>query len=44
MPFHLAFSEESPCYGENMDWEVITDNYFTFLSNFLKSPAASISR
>uniref|UniRef100_A0A8C0SPQ1 ABC transporter domain-containing protein n=1 Tax=Canis lupus familiaris TaxID=9615 RepID=A0A8C0SPQ1_CANLF len=39
-----AFSEESPCYGENMDWEVITDNYFTFLSNFLKSPAASISR
>uniref|UniRef100_A0A8C0MP50 ABC transporter domain-containing protein n=1 Tax=Canis lupus familiaris TaxID=9615 RepID=A0A8C0MP50_CANLF len=39
-----SFSEESPCYGENMDWEVITDNYFTFLSNFLKSPAASISR
>ncbi|CAD7687011.1 unnamed protein product [Nyctereutes procyonoides] len=39
-----AFSEESPCYGENMDWEVITDNYFTFLGNFLKSPAASISR
>uniref|UniRef100_A0A452QTV9 ABC transporter domain-containing protein n=1 Tax=Ursus americanus TaxID=9643 RepID=A0A452QTV9_URSAM len=39
-----AFSEESPCYEENMDWEVITDNYFTFLSNLLKSPAASISR
>ncbi|XP_077916041.1 ATP-binding cassette sub-family A member 13 [Halichoerus grypus] len=39
-----AFSEESPCYEENMDWEVITDNYFTFLRNLLKSPAASISR
>ncbi|KAF3817062.1 hypothetical protein GH733_013804 [Mirounga leonina] len=36
--------EESPCYEENMDWEVITDNYFTFLRNLLKSPAASISR
>ncbi|XP_034521222.1 ATP-binding cassette sub-family A member 13 isoform X2 [Ailuropoda melanoleuca] len=39
-----ASSKESPCYEENMDWEVITDNYFTFLSNLLKSPAASISR
>ncbi|XP_032730825.1 ATP-binding cassette sub-family A member 13 [Lontra canadensis] len=38
------FSEESPCYEENMDWEAITDNYFTFLGNLLKSPAASISR
>ncbi|XP_025778776.1 ATP-binding cassette sub-family A member 13 [Puma concolor] len=39
-----AFSEESPCYEENMDWEIITDNYFDFLSNLLKSPAASIAR
>uniref|UniRef100_M3Z391 ATP binding cassette subfamily A member 13 n=1 Tax=Mustela putorius furo TaxID=9669 RepID=M3Z391_MUSPF len=39
-----GFSEESPCYEENIDWEAITDNYFTFLGNLLKSPAASISR
>ncbi|XP_045350209.1 ATP-binding cassette sub-family A member 13 [Leopardus geoffroyi] len=39
-----AFSEESPCYEENMDWEIITDNYFDFLSNLLKSPAASVAR
>ncbi|XP_045876226.1 ATP-binding cassette sub-family A member 13 [Meles meles] len=39
-----GFSEESPCYEESMDWEAITDNYFTFLGNLLKSPAASISR
>uniref|UniRef100_A0A8C7BTF0 ABC transporter domain-containing protein n=1 Tax=Neovison vison TaxID=452646 RepID=A0A8C7BTF0_NEOVI len=38
-----GFSEESPCYEENIDWEAITDNYFTFLGNLLKSPAASIS-
>ena len=44
MPFYLAFSEESPCYEENMDWEIITDNYFDFLSNLLKSPAASVAR
>uniref|UniRef100_A0A673SY29 ATP binding cassette subfamily A member 13 n=1 Tax=Suricata suricatta TaxID=37032 RepID=A0A673SY29_SURSU len=39
-----AFSAESPCYQENMDWEIITDNYFEFLSNLLKSPAVSIAR
>ncbi|XP_075413429.1 ATP-binding cassette sub-family A member 13 [Tenrec ecaudatus] len=38
------FSEESPCYEENMDWKIITDNYFLFLHNLLKSPTASISR
>ncbi|KAM5203989.1 ATP-binding cassette sub-family A member 13 isoform 2-T2 [Hipposideros larvatus] len=39
-----AFSEESPCYKENIDWKIISDNYFAFLKNFLKSPVASISR
>uniref|UniRef100_G3TCM3 ABC transporter domain-containing protein n=1 Tax=Loxodonta africana TaxID=9785 RepID=G3TCM3_LOXAF len=39
-----AFSEESPCYEENMDWKIISDNYFLFLNNLLKSPIASISR
>ncbi|XP_045142225.1 ATP-binding cassette sub-family A member 13 [Echinops telfairi] len=38
------FSEDSPCYEENMDWKIITDNYFLFLHNLLKSPTASISR
>ncbi|XP_008589199.1 PREDICTED: ATP-binding cassette sub-family A member 13, partial [Galeopterus variegatus] len=40
----FAFSEESPCYKENMDWKIISDNYFTFLNNLLKSPRLSISR
>ncbi|XP_001496596.3 ATP-binding cassette sub-family A member 13 [Equus caballus] len=40
----LAFSEESPCYEENMDWKIISDNYFAFLNNLLRSPIASISR
>uniref|UniRef100_H0WK14 ATP binding cassette subfamily A member 13 n=1 Tax=Otolemur garnettii TaxID=30611 RepID=H0WK14_OTOGA len=39
-----AFFEESPCYEENMDWKIISDNYFTFLNNLLKSPVASVSR
>lgn len=42
--FYLAFSEESPCYEEHMDWKVIIDNYFEFFENFFKSPKASISR
>nr|XP_009441009.4 ATP-binding cassette sub-family A member 13 isoform X3 [Pan troglodytes] len=40
----LAFPEESPCFEENMDWKMISDNYFQFLNNLLKSPTASISR
>ncbi|KAL4696272.1 hypothetical protein H8957_001522 [Semnopithecus entellus] len=40
----LAFPEESPCFEENMDWKIISDNYFQFLNNLLKSPTASISR
>ncbi|XP_073095223.1 ATP-binding cassette sub-family A member 13 [Manis javanica] len=40
----FAFSEESPCYEEHMDWKVIIDNYFEFFENFFKSPKASISR
>ncbi|KAM9650814.1 LOW QUALITY PROTEIN: ATP-binding cassette sub-family A member 13 [Trichechus inunguis] len=40
----FTFSEESPCYEENMDWKIITDNYFLFLNNLFKSPVASISR
>uniref|UniRef100_A0A8C5XUF3 ATP binding cassette subfamily A member 13 n=1 Tax=Microcebus murinus TaxID=30608 RepID=A0A8C5XUF3_MICMU len=39
-----AFSVESPCYEENMDWTTISDNYAAFLNNLLKSPVASISR
>ncbi|KAF0873265.1 ABCAD protein, partial [Crocuta crocuta] len=39
-----AFSAESPCYQENMDWEIITDNYFEFLSNLLQSPAVAVAR
>ncbi|KAK2498527.1 hypothetical protein MC885_007046, partial [Smutsia gigantea] len=40
----FAFSEESPCYEEHMNWKVIIDNYFEFFENLLKSPKASISR
>lgn len=43
MPFYLAFSEESPCYEENMDWKIISDNYFAFLNNLLKTPKTSLS-
>ncbi|XP_045421289.1 ATP-binding cassette sub-family A member 13-like isoform X2 [Lemur catta] len=39
-----AFSEESPCYEENMDWTTISDNYVAFFYKLLKSPVASISR
>ncbi|XP_058390822.1 ATP-binding cassette sub-family A member 13 [Diceros bicornis minor] len=39
-----AFSEDSPCYEENMDWKIISENYFAFFNNLLKSPVASISR
>ncbi|XP_074235807.1 ATP-binding cassette sub-family A member 13 isoform X1 [Saimiri boliviensis] len=39
-----AFSEESPCYEENMDWKIISDNYFQFLNNLFNSPITSISR
>nr|KAF6417721.1 ATP binding cassette subfamily A member 13 [Rousettus aegyptiacus] len=39
-----ASSEASPCYEENVDWKVVSDNYFTFLNNVLKSPVASIPR
>ena len=41
---YLAFSEESPCYEENMDWKIIGDNYFAFLNNLIKTPIASISK
>ncbi|XP_048642550.1 ATP-binding cassette sub-family A member 13 [Marmota marmota marmota] len=40
----LAFSKKSPCYAENMDWKIISDNYFTFLNDLLTSPKTSISR
>ncbi|ELK13060.1 ATP-binding cassette sub-family A member 13 [Pteropus alecto] len=36
-------SEASPCYEENMDWKVVSDNYFAFLNNILESPVASTS-
>uniref|UniRef100_A0A2K5E9S2 ATP binding cassette subfamily A member 13 n=1 Tax=Aotus nancymaae TaxID=37293 RepID=A0A2K5E9S2_AOTNA len=39
-----AFSQESPCYEENMDWKIISDNYFQFLNNLFNSPMTSISR
>ncbi|XP_070224967.1 ATP-binding cassette sub-family A member 13 [Bos mutus] len=40
----LGFSEESPCYKENMDWKSISDNYFAFLNNLFRTPTASMSR
>ncbi|XP_023379940.1 ATP-binding cassette sub-family A member 13, partial [Pteropus vampyrus] len=40
----VASSEASPCYEENMDWKVVSDNYFAFLNNILESPVASASR
>ncbi|KAI4584687.1 hypothetical protein MJG53_006221, partial [Ovis ammon polii x Ovis aries] len=40
----LGFSEESPCYKEHMDWKSISDNYFAFLNNLIKTPIASMSR
>ncbi|XP_053409814.1 ATP-binding cassette sub-family A member 13 [Nycticebus coucang] len=39
-----AFLEESSCYEENLDWKIISDNYFAFLNNLLKSPIASLAR
>ncbi|XP_021109905.1 ATP-binding cassette sub-family A member 13 [Heterocephalus glaber] len=39
-----ALSEDSPCYAENMDWKIISDNYFAFLNNLLTSPITSTSR
>ncbi|XP_055994396.1 ATP-binding cassette sub-family A member 13 [Sorex fumeus] len=38
------FSEDSPCYKENMDWKFIITNYVTFLNNLIKSPRKTISR
>uniref|UniRef100_A0A4W2EV16 ABC transporter domain-containing protein n=1 Tax=Bos indicus x Bos taurus TaxID=30522 RepID=A0A4W2EV16_BOBOX len=40
----LGFSEESPCYKENMDWKSISGNYFAFLNNLFRTPTASMSR
>ncbi|XP_037693121.1 ATP-binding cassette sub-family A member 13 [Choloepus didactylus] len=40
----FTFSEDSPCYKENMDWKIISYNYLVFLNNLFKSPMASISR
>ncbi|XP_074055133.1 ATP-binding cassette sub-family A member 13 [Macrotis lagotis] len=37
-------SEKSPCEGAKLDWKVITDTYFMFLKNLLKSPRISVSR
>ncbi|XP_043857076.1 ATP-binding cassette sub-family A member 13 [Dromiciops gliroides] len=39
-----ATSENSPCKGAKLDWEVITDTYFVFLKNLLESPRTSVSR
>uniref|UniRef100_A0A8C2QK58 ATP-binding cassette, sub-family A member 13 n=1 Tax=Cricetulus griseus TaxID=10029 RepID=A0A8C2QK58_CRIGR len=38
------FSEDFPCYTQNMDWKAIIDNYFVFFNNILKSPITSIAR
>ncbi|GAB1295812.1 ATP-binding cassette sub-family A member 13 [Apodemus speciosus] len=38
-----AFSEDSPCYTQDLDWKVIIDNYFVFFNNFKKSPITSIT-
>ncbi|XP_042540867.1 ATP-binding cassette sub-family A member 13 [Dipodomys spectabilis] len=39
-----VLSEDSPCYKENMDWKLISNNYFIFLNNLMTSPITSISR
>ncbi|XP_048195509.1 ATP-binding cassette sub-family A member 13 isoform X2 [Perognathus longimembris pacificus] len=40
----MVFSEDSPCYKENMDWKLVSDNYFIFFNNLMKSPITSVSR
>nr|XP_044991908.1 ATP-binding cassette sub-family A member 13 [Jaculus jaculus] len=40
----MASSEDSPCYAENLDWKVISENYFVFFNNLMKSPRTSIFR
>ncbi|XP_034365421.1 ATP-binding cassette sub-family A member 13 isoform X1 [Arvicanthis niloticus] len=40
----ISFSEDSPCYIQDMDWKVIIDNYFVFFNNFKKSPITAITR
>ncbi|XP_052055678.1 ATP-binding cassette sub-family A member 13 [Apodemus sylvaticus] len=39
----ISFSEDSPCYTQDLDWKVIIDNYFVFFNNFKKSPITSIT-
>ncbi|XP_048195510.1 ATP-binding cassette sub-family A member 13 isoform X3 [Perognathus longimembris pacificus] len=39
----MVFSEDSPCYKENMDWKLVSDNYFIFFNNLMKSPITSVS-
>ncbi|XP_068940595.1 ATP-binding cassette sub-family A member 13 [Petaurus breviceps papuanus] len=39
-----ATSEKSPCKGAKLDWKAITDTYYVFLKNLLKSPRMSVSR
>uniref|UniRef100_A0A8D2D2U3 ATP binding cassette subfamily A member 13 n=1 Tax=Sciurus vulgaris TaxID=55149 RepID=A0A8D2D2U3_SCIVU len=38
-----AFSKNSLCFAENMNWKIIGDNYFSFLNDLLASPKTSIS-
>ncbi|XP_041525646.1 ATP-binding cassette sub-family A member 13 isoform X2 [Microtus oregoni] len=40
----LAFSENSPCQTQNMDWKAIIDNYFIFFNNVVTSPITSTAR
>uniref|UniRef100_A0A4X2L2C1 ATP binding cassette subfamily A member 13 n=1 Tax=Vombatus ursinus TaxID=29139 RepID=A0A4X2L2C1_VOMUR len=42
--FQRATFEKSPCKGAKLDWKAITDTYFVFLKNLLKSPRMSVSR
>ncbi|XP_060221645.1 ATP-binding cassette sub-family A member 13 isoform X2 [Meriones unguiculatus] len=40
----LSFSEDSPCYPQNMDWKLVVDNYFVFFNNLKKSPITFITK
>ncbi|XP_049997183.1 ATP-binding cassette sub-family A member 13 isoform X2 [Alexandromys fortis] len=39
-----AFSENSPCQTQNMDWKAVIDNYFMFFNNVVTSPITSTAR
>ncbi|XP_038616014.1 ATP-binding cassette sub-family A member 13 [Tachyglossus aculeatus] len=44
LPQILAFPKDSLCYGQELDWKAIADNYLVFLKSLFHSPVTSVTR